>query len=341
MTRKTPKTDDLARIAEPPTPTTSSGPPRSPAAVRSTGSPCGGGGTVPTRTGDRVLPRPHVVDRRSTSSGRGRCSAPATPSASHPADEEPLVTTDGRTRRLELDRLYVGRRDADGSGVVAYQDPGGEWCQLVADTRRRVRLGTRERRRRRPHPHPLRRHRPCPADRRRRDDPPDGIPPRARRRHSPPTAGSSPAARSAAMWEPGREPVQLLHAGPPPHRNRHVCPVPERAPLHRPPRSPPGDVPAEARRHAAARKRLEDDYGIVTITSLPPDNALWICDVCNTRIHVSGEVHLIPLIGSYALCFACVIPLPLLARRLDPTHPPSLPMRSLPTAPAAPSLALT
>ena len=45
------------------------------------------------------------------------------------------MTTDGRTRRLELDRLYVGRRDADGSGVVAYQDPGGEWCQLVADTR--------------------------------------------------------------------------------------------------------------------------------------------------------------------------------------------------------------
>ena len=46
--------------------------------------------------------------------------------------------------------------------------------------------------------------------------------------------------------------------------------------------------------------------GSSPITSLPPDNALWICDACNSRIHVSGEVHLIPLMGTYALCLDCV-----------------------------------
>lgn len=52
------------------------------------------------------------------------------------------------------------------------------------------------------------------------------------------------------------------------------------------------------------RNTLEQ-FGIVTITTLPQDNSLWICDLCNGRIPIPGEHTLIPLIGAYALCIPC------------------------------------
>lgn len=60
---------------------------------------------------------------------------------------------------------------------------------------------------------------------------------------------------------------------------------------------------------AATRDFLER-LGIVTITSYPRDNSLWICDICNTQIPVTSEITLIPLIGSYALCIPCAAQLP-------------------------------
>jgi len=49
---------------------------------------------------------------------------------------------------------------------------------------------------------------------------------------------------------------------------------------------------------------------VITISTLPADNSLWICDLCNTRIPISGEFTLIPLAGSYALCGSCADSLP-------------------------------
>ncbi len=63
------------------------------------------------------------------------------------------------------------------------------------------------------------------------------------------------------------------------------------------------------RRRLATQEELWPDLeqlGFVMIASLPADNSLWICDLCNSRIPVSGEYTLIPMVGSYALCGACV-----------------------------------
>lgn len=53
-----------------------------------------------------------------------------------------------------------------------------------------------------------------------------------------------------------------------------------------------------------------EQFGIVTITTLPQDNSLWICDLCNAQIPVTSEHALIPLIGDYALCIPCAAQLP-------------------------------
>ena len=50
--------------------------------------------------------------------------------------------------------------------------------------------------------------------------------------------------------------------------------------------------------------------GIITITSLPRDNSLWICDLCNAQIPVAGEHTLIPVMGGYAFCIPCAAELP-------------------------------
>ena len=50
--------------------------------------------------------------------------------------------------------------------------------------------------------------------------------------------------------------------------------------------------------------------GLVVISSLPADNALWLCDLCNSQIEVEGEHTLIPLLGDHALCWDCVTQLP-------------------------------
>lgn len=49
---------------------------------------------------------------------------------------------------------------------------------------------------------------------------------------------------------------------------------------------------------------------VVIITSLPADNTLWICDLCNDQIPVTGDYTLIPLTGSYALCTPCATSFP-------------------------------
>ena len=59
----------------------------------------------------------------------------------------------------------------------------------------------------------------------------------------------------------------------------------------------------------AALKALED-AGITVITSYPDDNALWVCDSCNSQIPVAGDHTLIPLLGSWALCYPCVSDIP-------------------------------
>lgn len=67
------------------------------------------------------------------------------------------------------------------------------------------------------------------------------------------------------------------------------------------------------RRRVAAQSGLRAEMerlGVVMISSLPDDNGLWICDLCNTAIPVSGDITLIPLIGNYALCLFCVTSLP-------------------------------
>jgi hypothetical protein len=71
----------------------------------------------------------------------------------------------------------------------------------------------------------------------------------------------------------------------------------------------------QQRRHAgsaaeqAALKALED-LGITVISSYPDDNTTWICDFCNTKIPVTGDITLIPLLESWALCYDCVSDLP-------------------------------
>jgi hypothetical protein len=58
---------------------------------------------------------------------------------------------------------------------------------------------------------------------------------------------------------------------------------------------------------AAERSRADrTPGGPVIVSSLPSDNSLWICDACNSRIPITGEFTLIPLLGSYALCHSCV-----------------------------------
>ena len=48
-----------------------------------------------------------------------------------------IVTASG-----EADRIYVGRRDLDGSVVVAYRDTGGGWQPLLPDTPARFDWGS-------------------------------------------------------------------------------------------------------------------------------------------------------------------------------------------------------
>jgi hypothetical protein len=62
------------------------------------------------------------------------------------------------------------------------------------------------------------------------------------------------------------------------------------------------------RRRVAAEAGIRADLerlGVVIVSSVPRDNSLWICDLCNEQIPVSGEYILIPLMGSYALCTPC------------------------------------
>lgn len=67
------------------------------------------------------------------------------------------------------------------------------------------------------------------------------------------------------------------------------------------------------RRRVAAEAGLRNELerlGVVIISSVPQDNNLWICDLCNNQIPVDDEYTLIPLLGSYALCTPCVTTLP-------------------------------
>lgn len=62
------------------------------------------------------------------------------------------------------------------------------------------------------------------------------------------------------------------------------------------------------RRRVAAEAGFREEMeqlGVVIITSVPDDNSLWICDLCNSQIPVDGEYTLIPLLGSHALCTPC------------------------------------
>ena len=69
---------------------------------------------------------------------------------------------------------------------------------------------------------------------------------------------------------------------------------------------------AYRRRVAAEAGILEEmeRLGVIIITSVPDDNSLWICDLCNNQIPVHGEYTLIPLLGSHALCTPCVTTIP-------------------------------
>ena len=67
------------------------------------------------------------------------------------------------------------------------------------------------------------------------------------------------------------------------------------------------------RRRVAAEAGLRDQLerlGVVVISSVPDDNTLWLCDLCNTRIPVEADHTLIPLLGGHALCIPCVTTLP-------------------------------
>ncbi len=67
------------------------------------------------------------------------------------------------------------------------------------------------------------------------------------------------------------------------------------------------------RRRVAAQAGFRADMerlGVIIISSVPNDNSLWICDLCNSQIPVDGEHTLIPLHGSYALCTPCASAIP-------------------------------
>jgi hypothetical protein len=67
------------------------------------------------------------------------------------------------------------------------------------------------------------------------------------------------------------------------------------------------------RRRVAAEAGLRDQlerFGVVVISSVPDDNSLWLCDLCNTQIPVAADHTLIPLLGGHALCIPCVSTLP-------------------------------
>jgi hypothetical protein len=62
------------------------------------------------------------------------------------------------------------------------------------------------------------------------------------------------------------------------------------------------------RRGLAEQEDIRADLeraGIVIVSSLPLDNSLWVCDLCNAEIPITEEHTLIPLMGSYALCIPC------------------------------------
>ncbi len=67
------------------------------------------------------------------------------------------------------------------------------------------------------------------------------------------------------------------------------------------------------RRQVAADAGMRADLeqlGVVMISSLPQDNSLWICDLCNAQIPAADEFTLIPMLGSYALCTRCATSFP-------------------------------
>ena len=67
------------------------------------------------------------------------------------------------------------------------------------------------------------------------------------------------------------------------------------------------------RRRVAAEAGLREEMerlGVVIISSVPDDNSLWICDLCNSQIPVDDEYTLIPLLGSHALCTPCATTIP-------------------------------
>lgn len=67
------------------------------------------------------------------------------------------------------------------------------------------------------------------------------------------------------------------------------------------------------RRRVAAEAGIRDEMerlGVIIITSVPHDNSLWICDLCNNQIPVDDEYTLIPLLGSHALCTPCATTIP-------------------------------
>jgi len=67
------------------------------------------------------------------------------------------------------------------------------------------------------------------------------------------------------------------------------------------------------RRRVAAEANLRAEMerlGVVVITSVPDDNSLWVCDLCNNQIPVDCEYTLVPLLGSHALCASCVTTIP-------------------------------
>lgn len=67
------------------------------------------------------------------------------------------------------------------------------------------------------------------------------------------------------------------------------------------------------RRRVAAEAGLRGEMerlGVIIITSVPDDNSLWICDLCNNQIPVDGDYTLIPLLGSHALCAPCITTIP-------------------------------
>jgi len=67
------------------------------------------------------------------------------------------------------------------------------------------------------------------------------------------------------------------------------------------------------RRRVAAEAGIRDEMerlGVVIISSVPDDNSLWICDLCNSQIPVDDEYTLIPLLGSHALCTPCATTIP-------------------------------